>query len=380
MLAAAAAPHRRRRLVDGAAVARPCRRSIARAARGHGAGAAAAAGAVRRLHAVAARCWATRATPTSALARQLRTGPRRSTGCRISSSCRPTGRGPRWRAIAAAASRSTISAALHRRLVRARARDRREPVHGAAGRAGGAADPARRRRRHRRSAVPIAGRTDAALDDLVGFFVNTLVLRTDTRAIRASASCSRGCARGNLAAYAHQDLPFERLVEVLNPARSLSRHPLFQVMLVFAERRRRRQRSSCPGSARRPQPVATASAKFDLSLALAERARRTARRPASTACWNTPPTCSTSDRRGARRSARAAAGERRPPTPDRALGSIDILDAGRAPHASCGSGTTTCAGRRCRRRARRCDAARAVRRAGRAHARRRRGGVRGRAR
>ena len=115
---------------------------------------------------------------------------------------------------------------------------------------------------------PIAGRSDNALDDLVGFFVNTLVLRTDTSGDPSLRALIGRVRAGNLLAYGHAELPFERLVEVLNPARSLSHHPLFQVMLAFQNNAA--ARFDVPGLATRFEPVASATAKFDLAVSVSE--------------------------------------------------------------------------------------------------------------
>ena len=122
---------------------------------------------------------------------------------------------------------------------------------------------------------PIAGRRDPALDELVGFFVNTLVLRVDLAGDPTVAELLAQVRGRSLAAYEHQDVPFEVLVERLNPTRSLTHHPLVQVMLAWQNLP---WDSSDPAAGLSlgdvqvtPLPAETRTARMDLAFSLAER-------------------------------------------------------------------------------------------------------------
>ncbi|MCR8642843.1 amino acid adenylation domain-containing protein [Paenibacillus sp. N1-5-1-14] len=116
---------------------------------------------------------------------------------------------------------------------------------------------------------PIAGRSEDALSGMIGLFINTLVLRTDTSGDPTFRELIARVREAALAAYAHQDVPFERLVEVLNPVRSRARHPLFQIMLVLQNNAE--PALALPGVVTELQLESADTAKFDLTFEFNEK-------------------------------------------------------------------------------------------------------------
>ncbi|WP_233166665.1 non-ribosomal peptide synthetase, partial [Archangium sp. Cb G35] len=116
--------------------------------------------------------------------------------------------------------------------------------------------------------TPIAGRDRSELEGLIGFFVNTLVLRSRVQPGASFRSLLAQVRSNTLAAYEHQHLPFEKLVEELLPARDLSRSPLFQALFTLQNAPLESLR--LPGLSFQPLPADSATSKFDLSLFLSE--------------------------------------------------------------------------------------------------------------
>ena len=113
-------------------------------------------------------------------------------------------------------------------------------------------------------ATPVAGRERAELRPLVGLFVNTLALRHQVDESRTVGEWLAQVKATTLAAFAHQDLPFDRLIETLRPARSLSHAPLLQIMLSY--QRRESAGLRLPGLELSAWPLPQAGSKFELSL------------------------------------------------------------------------------------------------------------------
>ncbi|HET7231442.1 MAG TPA: amino acid adenylation domain-containing protein, partial [Longimicrobium sp.] len=118
---------------------------------------------------------------------------------------------------------------------------------------------------------PIAGRTRHEVEELIGLFVNTLVLRADLSGDPSFREALRRVREATLGAYAHQELPFEKLVAELQPERSLSHSPLFQVL--FTLQNAGGGGGAFPGLGVSAAGAELASAKFDLSLTLAATAQ-----------------------------------------------------------------------------------------------------------
>jgi aspartate racemase len=112
---------------------------------------------------------------------------------------------------------------------------------------------------------PVAGRTQSEIEGLIGFFVNTLVLRTSLAGNPTFRELLGRVREVCLAAYVHQDLPFEKIVEEINPERQLNRNPLFQVMFGLLQEDPRRA-LALSGLAIQPLGVDNSTSAFDLSL------------------------------------------------------------------------------------------------------------------
>src|SRR5436309_25419 len=116
--------------------------------------------------------------------------------------------------------------------------------------------------------TPVAGRHQSEVEGLIGFFVNTLVLRSDLSGDPTFVQLLGRVREVALGAYAHQDLPFEQLVEALRPARDMRHTPLFQVM--FALQNAPAEELHLQGLSSTLLPIDVPTAKFDLTLNLAE--------------------------------------------------------------------------------------------------------------
>jgi acyl carrier protein len=116
--------------------------------------------------------------------------------------------------------------------------------------------------------TPIAGRNRADIEGLIGFFVNTLVLRTKIRAEQSFRELLKEVREVTLGAYAHQDLPFEKLVEELQPDRDMGHTPLFQVMFMLQSAPH--EVEELPGVLMTNFNSQQTTAKFDLTLSLIE--------------------------------------------------------------------------------------------------------------
>ncbi|NJM65773.1 MAG: AMP-binding protein, partial [Acaryochloris sp. RU_4_1] len=116
--------------------------------------------------------------------------------------------------------------------------------------------------------TPIANRNRSQLEGLIGFFVNTQVLRTQVMAEESFRDFLSQVQRIALEAYAHQDLPFEQLVEALQPERDPSRNPLFDVMFILQNAPT--QALDFPGLSLTPLKVENKTSNFDLTLVMAE--------------------------------------------------------------------------------------------------------------